>query len=71
MTVEIAVGGSTSAGSVGAGGVAFDAVAVGTTTVQATAPGFDPTISDASRVITVSPLINRKKIWSEYIFQEE
>ncbi|HSW31617.1 MAG TPA: Ig-like domain-containing protein [Longimicrobiales bacterium] len=52
-TVTIPVGSSSSPGTVAAGGVAFDALTAGTTTVSATIPGFTSQ-TDATRIVTVS-----------------
>ncbi len=52
-TATIPVGAAQTGGSVAAGGVAFDPVAAGTTTVSATIPGF-VTTTDASALVTVT-----------------
>jgi hypothetical protein len=53
-TVTIAVGASRSAGTVAAGGVAFDPHAAGSTTVQLSAPGV-VTASTGTQTVTVTP----------------
>ena len=53
VTVTIPVGASQTAATVAAGGVAFDPVAGGTTTIAATIPGFI-SLPEASRVVTVT-----------------
>jgi hypothetical protein len=52
-TVTIPVGSSSSPSTVAGGGVAFDALTAGTTTVSATIPGFTSQ-TDATRTVTVS-----------------
>jgi hypothetical protein len=54
VTVNIPVDRHTSPTTVATGGVAFDALADGTTTVTATAPGFDSAWSGAAKVVTVN-----------------
>ena len=54
VTVFVPVNASNSPTSVAAGGVAFDALTAGTTTVQATAPGFDPSEPASSPDVTVT-----------------
>jgi hypothetical protein len=55
VTVTAAVTTFNTPTTVAAGGVAFDALSGGTTTVRATAPGFDATRAESSVVVTVSP----------------
>jgi hypothetical protein len=55
VTVTAAVNTFSTPTTVAAGGVAFDALSGGTTTVRATAPGFDATRAESSVVVTVSP----------------
>jgi hypothetical protein len=54
VTVDIAPGQSRSPGTVATGGVAFDPLAAGTTTVRATIPGF-LALPGATIPITVNP----------------
>ncbi|MDH4351818.1 MAG: hypothetical protein OEW56_11785, partial [Gemmatimonadota bacterium] len=54
VTVEIPVGLSSSPGSVALGGVAFDPVTAGVTTVSAASPGFLTTTTGGVRDVTVS-----------------
>ena len=56
VTVNIPVNQDNSPTTLATGGVAFDALASGTTTVAATAPGFNNAYSQASKVVTVNPL---------------
>ena len=55
VTVTAAVNAFNTPTTVSTGGVAFDARSGGTTTVRATAPGFDATRAESSVVVTVSP----------------
>ena len=55
VTVQIPSGSAGSPSSVAAGGVAFDALSEGTTTISATAPGFKSTFSLSSEEVTVTP----------------
>jgi hypothetical protein len=53
--------------TVASGGVAFDPLSGGTTTVTATAPGFNNSWSEASAVITVNlPVISITDPWANY-----
>jgi len=54
VTVDIKAGDHDSASTVATGGIAFDPLAAGTTTVSATAVGFG-TYSGSSQVVTVNP----------------
>jgi hypothetical protein len=54
VTVSIPVGQSRSAGTVATGGVAFDPLAVGTTTVSASSTGYS-TVPNSSETVTVNP----------------
>ena len=54
VTVTMPVNTYDSPGTVGTGGVAFDPLAGGTTTVSATAPGFDSAYAGSKQVVTVS-----------------
>ena len=55
VTVDIAVNAAWSPSTVASGGVAFDPLSGGMTTVSAAAPGFDGTSLLASQTVTVSP----------------
>ncbi len=55
VTVSISAGASRSNFGVASGGVQLDALAVGTTTVAVTAPGFIPADYYGSQVVTVNP----------------
>jgi len=54
VTITVPVNSNNSFTTVVTGGVAFDALAGGTTTVTASATGFDSSLPDASKLITVS-----------------
>jgi adhesin/invasin len=54
VTVAIAAGASATGGTVAAGGVAFDALAAGSTTVSAGIPGF-VTTTNGVRAVTINP----------------
>jgi hypothetical protein len=58
VTVPIAAGQSTTPGSVGTGGVAFDGIAVGTTEVTAAIPGFVPSLAGSLDVTVTTPGIS-------------
>ena len=62
VTVTIAGGQSQSPASVASGGVAFDGIAVGTTTVSATIPDFTPTTGAAALVNVTQPIITMPSI---------
>ena len=53
--VQIAGSASRSPSSVGAGGVAFDPVGAGSTTVVAVAGNFDATVDFDDEIVTVNP----------------
>ena len=55
MVVQIPAGGFNTPTTVATGGVAFDPLSGGTTTVSASAPGFDSSFSGASLLVTVTP----------------
>lgn len=64
VTVDIAVNQRFSPGSVAAGGVALDPVSGGTTTVAATATGFDAGYAPSSSTVTISqPGMTLSDIW--------
>jgi len=54
-TVDVQINSYNSPSTVGAGGIAFDPLTAGTTTISATATGFLNTFPQASGVVTVSP----------------
>ena len=54
VTLDLAVNQSRTPTTVGAGGVAFDALGGGSTTITATAPGFDPAVTTSSQVVNVA-----------------
>lgn len=58
VTVSIPAGSSTSPGSAALGGVEFDAIAPGTTTVSATLPGYITTTAATQSVTISAPVIN-------------
>jgi len=57
VTVSIAPGNSLSPASVAAGGVAFDPLAVGATTVSATIPGFITTTAATQNITVTQPVV--------------
>ncbi|HET6462275.1 MAG TPA: T9SS type A sorting domain-containing protein, partial [Candidatus Krumholzibacteria bacterium] len=62
VTVSIPVGASASAATVAAGGVAFDPLAIGTTLVTATIPGFITTGAATQQVVVSSHTITMASI---------
>ncbi len=54
VTVTIPIGANSSASTVAAGGVAFDPLVQGSTTIEATIPDFITT-NDGTRNVTVGP----------------
>jgi hypothetical protein len=58
VSVTISPGESTSSSTVAAGGVAFSAIAPGTTDVEATIPGFNPLNDNPQTLTVIAPTIN-------------
>jgi hypothetical protein len=57
VTVTIAAGASTSAATVATGGVAFDALTAGTTTIAAASPGFTAVTNGVVNMVVNTPVI--------------